>query len=330
MSRFVQVSRLGEADVLSIERRDRPMPATGEVLVCMRAIGLNRADVMLRNGQYIDKPALPALLGFEGVGTVQAVGADVTLFSVGDCVAVLPGFEVGRYGTYGDHALIPSAFVVKHPPSLSPIQGAALWMSSLVAYGGLVEAGELRPGATVAVTAASSSVGLAAIQIARLMGARVVATTLTRDKHEALQAVGADIVIATREDALHKQLLATVPEGIDVVFDAVAGPDVMTWAQALRPGGRIVLHGALSSDETPFPLKLAIRHSLILRGFVYTEVVRNAACLSRAQAFITEGVRVGALLPHVDRTFPLEEVAEAHRYLESGRQFGKVVMTTGN
>lgn len=326
MSRVVRFYELGGPDVLKIETRDIPAPEAGEVLVQVDAIGLNRADVMFRRGQYLEKAVLPSQLGFESVGRVMACGAGATRFRDGDKVSTLPGFDLSRYGVYADHIIIPEAHLLRHPDGLSDTEGAALWMACLTAYGGLMEAGGLRQGDWVLVSAATSSVGLAAIQIAKYAGASVVATSLTSAVHKTLLAMGADVVIATREEPLEEKLMASVGGRLNVAFDAVGGPDVVDIAEAMAPDGRLVIHGALSPESTPFPLKIALRKSLSFRGYVYTEVTSNPDTLARAHRFLSEGVAAGALRPRIDRIFSLDDVVKAHEYLESNQQFGKVVM----
>lgn len=327
MSRVVRFHELGGPDVLRLEQRAIPVPAAHEVLINVIAIGLNRADMMFRTGQYLEKAQPPCLLGFEAVGTVVALGTSVDGFAVGDMVGVLPGFELGKYGTYAEHALIPASHVFPQPAGLSPVEAAGLWMAYLTAYGGLVEAGRLKRDDWVVITAASSSVGLAAIQIARQVGARPIAVTLTGDKRDALLAAGAEAVISTSEERLPERLAALAPQGIQCAFDAVGGPQILDLAGAMARRGHIVVHGALSPEPTPYPLKIALRHSLTLRGYVYTEVTGDPIALERARGFIAEGISAGFLRPHVDKVFALGDVVAAHRYMESGQQFGKIVMT---
>lgn len=327
MSRVVLFHALGGPEVLRLEQRSVPVPAENEVLINVIAIGLNRADMMFRTGQYLEKAQPPCLLGFEAVGTVAARGMSVNGVGIGDMVGVLPGFELGRYGTYAEHALVPASHVLPQPTGLSPIEAAGLWMAYLTAYGGLVEAGNLKRGDRVIITAASSSVGLAAIQIALQVRARPIAVTLTGDKRDALLAAGAEAVISTSEERLPERLAALAPQGIQCVFDAVGGPQIVDLAGAMSRRGSIIVHGALSPEPTPFPLKLALRHSLTLRGYVYTEVTGDHIALERARDFIACGISAGFLRPHVDRVFALTDVVAAHRYLESGQQFGKIVMT---
>ena len=328
MSRVVRFHRLGGPEVLQIETRPVPEPGPDEVLIEVQAIGLNRADVMFRKGQYLEKATLPSPLGFEAAGTVVSRGRNARQFEVGDRVGTLPGFDLSRYGVYADHVAIPEAYVLRQPEGLSGVSAAALWMAYLTAYGGLLEAGRLRPDEWVLISAASSSVGLAAIQIAKQAGARPIATTLTSAKRDALLAAGAVDVIATQEESLGERLRDLTGGQLHCALDAVGGPQVVELAEAMAKGGRIVIHGALSPEATPFPLKLALRKSLSFRGYVYTEVTTDSHALARAQKFITKGVASGTLLPHIDSTFLLADIVEAHRHLESNQQFGKIVITT--
>ena len=327
MSRVVRFNRLGGPEILQIESRQIPEPGADEVLIEVQAIGLNRADVMFRRGNYLEKATFPSQLGFEAAGKVVSCGQQVTRFQPGDAVCTLPGFDLSRYGVYGDHAVVPQAHVLRQPQGLSNEEAAALWMGYLTAYGGLIEAGQLRSGDLVLISAATSSVGLAAIQLARQVGAIPIATTLGSEKREALLALGAEAVIATQEEPFGERLQQLTQGKLNCAFDAVGGPQVMDLAESMVSGGRIVIHGALSPESTPFPLKLAIKKSLMVRGYVYTEVTTNQQMLARAQAFIAEGIAAGMIRPYIDRTFTLDDVVEAHRYLESGQQFGKIVLS---
>jgi len=327
MSRVVRFYELGGPEVLKVEDRAIPHPEAGEIGIRVEAIGLNRADVMFRRGTYLERANLPSSLGMEAAGTVYAVGDQVSDIAVGDMVSLLPGLDLGRFGTYADHICVPSHAVVRLAQGASAVAGAAIWMAYVTAYGGLIRSGGLQAGQRIAITAASSSVGLAAIQVARQVGAEPIAVTLTSSKRQAILAAGALEVIATEEEALGGRLQEL--GGIHAAFDAVGGPQIEQLAEATHRGGTIVVHGALSPDPTPFPLRLALRKSLTLRGYVYTEIIGNPKALAEAQRFILDGMSSSQLVPHIDRTFKLENVVEAHRYLEKNTHFGKVVMTTG-
>lgn len=182
MSKVVTFNRTGGPEVLEIVDMEVPAPAAGEVQIRVQAIGLNRAEIMYRNGQYVIEPEFPARLGYEAAGVVQAVGENVEAFTTGDLVSVIPSFMFNEYGMYGELVNAPVHAVVKHPENLSFEEAAASWMMYVTAYGALVEYGNLQAGQNVVIRAASSSVGLAAIQIANMLGAKPIALTRTAEK----------------------------------------------------------------------------------------------------------------------------------------------------
>lgn len=326
--RIVRVHAIGGPDVLRIDRIPVLPPSPGEVGIQVHAIGLNRADVMFRRNTYIEKPVLPSRLGFEAVGTVTALGEGVEGFCIGQRVSVVPGAPLGAHGVCADWVNVPVARVISCPEGLSDVQAAALWMSYGTAYGALIEVCRIGKGQVVLITAANSTVGLAAIQIVRAVGAIPVCTVLTESLRRPVVEAGAEAVIVVESEDLAQGLAAAAPNGLDATFDAVGGPQVADIAEATRPRGTIVIHGALSNEPTPFPLKAALRKNLSLRGYYYTEVMDDPAALSRAQSFLSDGITAGAIAPRIDRTFMLDEIAEAHAYLESGQHFGKVVVLT--
>jgi NADPH:quinone reductase-like Zn-dependent oxidoreductase len=258
---------------------------------------------------------------------VEAVGEGVQGLAPGDAVSTIPAFSQNQYGMYGEVALAPASAVAKHPPSLSWQEAAAIWMQYATAYGALVQVAQLRAGDTVLIPAASSSVGLAAIQIANLVGAIPVALTRRRNKQQGLLGAGAAHVVATEaEDLVGRVNEITGGKGARVTFDPVAGPTLAKLAEAAAPGGIIIEYGALSSDVTPFPLFGAIAKSLTLRGYNLFEITGNPPQLEAAKKFIVEGLASGRLKPIIARVFPLDEIVEAHRFLESNQQFGKILV----
>lgn len=326
--RVIRLHAIGGPEVLRIDRLKVEPPAPGEVGIRVHAIGMNRADVMFRRNTYIEKPVLPSRLGFEAVGRVTALSTGVEGLRIGDRVNVVPGASLGRHGVCADWVNVPASRVVPCPEGLSDEQAAALWMSYGTPYGALIEVCGLSQGQRVLITAANTTVGLAAIQIARAAGAVPIGTVLTEDLRRPVLEAGAEAVIALESEDLAQGLARAAPEGIDAALDAVGGPQVVTIAEATCPRGTIVIHGALSNEPTPFPLKIALRKNLSLRGYYYTEVTDDPAALSRARQFLTEGIASGAIAPKIDRCFLLENIVQAHAYLESGQQFGKVVVMT--
>ncbi|NTC82450.1 zinc-dependent alcohol dehydrogenase family protein [Agrobacterium tumefaciens] len=328
MTRVVRFHEYGEPDVLQIDDIDVSAPANDEVQIAVKAIGLNRAEVMFRRHAYLQEAEFPSMLGYEASGTITAIGDAVTGFAEGDAVSVIPTLDMARWGTYGEVINVPGRHVVKHPENLSFEQAAASWMQYVTAWGALIEQAKLTTNEFVIVSAASSSVGVAAIQIGRSVGATVIATTRTGSKVEALIKAGAHHVIATEEDDLAARVTEiTKGKGARVVFDPIGGPAIAQLADCMAVGGILLEYGALSPDEGPFPQFAVLGKSLTLKGYLYTEIVSDDAILSRAKAFINDGLRSGSLNPLISRTFGFEDIREATRFLESNEQIGKIVVT---
>lgn len=327
MPRAVRFHHHGGPEVLRIETVDVPPPATGEVQIRVRALGLNRAEALLRRGTYIESATFPSGLGLEAAGVVEAVGGDVTSFAPGDIVSIVPPLSMVRWPAYAELATFPAELIVKHPPELGFETAAAVWMQYLTAYGALVDIAGLGPGDIVAITAASSSVGLAAIQIANRIGAVPVALTRTSIKRRALLDAGAAHVVASDEELIEARLLEIAgSNGVRVVFDAVGGPAFEPLTAAMSPGGMLIEYGGLSPEPTPFPLFNVLGKSLTLRGYLVHEIIRDPARLAKAKAFILDGLSDRTLKPIIARTFRFEEIVEAHHFLESNNQFGKIVV----
>ena len=328
MARVVRFHQTGGPEVLQIEDVAVPPPAEGEVQISIKALGLNRAESMFRRGQYLENPKLPARLGYEAAGPVAAIGPGVQGFKIGDAVSTIPSFSLNDYGLYGDLANAPVHAVTHHPKSLSWEEAAAVWMQYLTAYGALIDIGKLTKDDTILIPAASSSVGLAAIQIANKVGAVPVAMTRGQSKRKALLDAGAAHVIASEEQDLVKEVLRiTEGKGARVVFDPVGGPTVNKLLQATAQLGIVFLYGALSTEPTPLPLFDLLAKSATIRGFVMLEITSDPRRLERAKKFINEGLADGSFKPLIAKKFPLDQIVEAHRYLESNQQVGKVVVT---
>jgi NADPH:quinone reductase-like Zn-dependent oxidoreductase len=327
MPKIVRFHELGGPEVLKLEELPNPRPAKGEVRIRVEAIGLNRAEVMFRGGQYLEQPQLPSSLGYEAAGTVEEVGPDVAGLQPGDRVSSVPSFSMQKYFTYGEVALLPAHALAKYPAKLTPIEAASIWMQYLTAYG-LIEFGQMHQGNHVLITAAASSVGLAAIELANLVGAIPIATTRNPSKEEALRQAGARHVINTkRGDWVEQVRTITSGEGVDLVFDPVAGPEVERLAQTTRFMGTIFLYGALSSDPTPFPLFDAIGKSLIIRGYTLFSIVHSPERAERSKHWVYDQLENRKLKPIISRTFTLNQIVDAHRFMESNEQIGKIVVT---
>ncbi|MDJ1130690.1 zinc-dependent alcohol dehydrogenase family protein [Streptomyces iconiensis] len=325
MAKAVLFHELGGPEVLRLVDVPLGEPGDGQVRVRVDALGLNRAEAMFRRGQYYYQPALPSSrIGCEAAGVVEAVGAGVDGLTAGDPVSIFPGpFSMSVNGVYGDTAIVPARAVIRRQDFLDTIAGASVWTAFMTAYGPLIEVGKIRPGDPVLITAASSSVGIAAIQIANHLGAVPIATTRTSAKKDQLLALGAAHVLAMDEGDLAKRVHAlTEGRGVKVAFDAVAGADVSETARTVAPGGVLIIYGWLDQRPTPLPLM-----PLNIHVYGHVLVTGDDACLRRAEAFINAGLRSGSFTPVVDRVFELADIVEAHRYLESNTQVGKIVAT---
>ncbi len=329
MSRVIRFHETGGPEVLRVEDVEVPTPKKGEVRIAVKALGLNRAEAMFRSGQYLEQPKFPARLGYEAAGTVESLGEGVEGLQLGDAVSTIPAFPLNDYGVYGELALVPATAVAKHPSSLSWEEAASIWMQFATAYGALVEIGKLKKRDTVLIPAASSSVGLAAIQIVNRIGAKSVALTRTSEKRQALLDAGAAHVIATEEEDLVAAVMKlTRKKGARLVFDPVAGPTLAKLAAATRDHGIIFQYGALSTEPTPLPLIEVLGKSLTVRGYLLFEITSDPRKLEKAKQFIVEGLAAGDLKPMIAKTFSgLEQMVEAHRYMESNQQIGKIVVT---
>ncbi len=327
MSRIIRFHQTGSAEVLQFDDLPEPEPAADEVLIHVHALGLNRAEVLLRQGRYLEKPVLPSRIGYEASGVIVALGEGVQGFSVGEKVSTIPCFSQTKYGVYGEWALVPSRCLAKYPDNLSDEQAAAIWMQYLTAYGALIELGRLKENQFILITAASSSVGFAAIQIARQQGAKIIATTRGIAKKQALLDAGADFVIVTGQDNLVDEvMLATGGKGADIIFDAVAGPLLQQLARASAYEARIFIYGALSLETTPFPLQQALKKGLTVQAYTMFQVTDNDERFSRGKQYIYKGLKEGSLSPVVDKVFKFDQMVAAHQYMESNEQRGKIVV----
>ena len=298
MSKVIRVYRHGGPEELRTEDLEIGEPGAGEARLRVEAIGLNRSEAAFRAGSYPVTPKFPTLIGYEGAGIIEALGPGVEGFRIGERVCVLPNFRLGEYGIYGERAVVPVRSLLAPPPGLSTVE------------------------------AASSSVGLAAIQLANWSGAVPIAITRTSAKSAALKEHGAAHVIASDEtDLVTAVHHVTGGKGARIVFDPVGGPDVEKLAQAAAEEGIIIIYGGLSGEATPYPHWPAALKGLSLRGWVSSSIWNRPERFARYRTLILQGLALGHLKPVIARTFPLSQIVEAHRYLESNQQVGKIVVT---
>ena len=328
MSRVVEFAEAGAPEVLRFKHIDVPEAGPGQVRIRVKAIGLNRAESMWRHNQYIEPVKFPARLGYEAAGTVDSVGKDVSAVAVGDEVNVIPSFSMNQYGMYGEVVLAPIHAVVKQPKDLSSVEAASIWMMFVTAYSALIQDAKIVSQDTVVIPGASSSVGLAAIQITNSVGAKSIALTRTSAKRKHLIGAGAKYVIATEEEDLVKAINEiTAGQGARVVFDPVGGPTLSKLIKVLSFQGILYIYGALSDQVTPVPPLDLIAKMLTIKGHNIGLTSGDPVFQKRAVDFVIHGLEKGTLKPVIDRVFPFDQIVEAHRYLEASGQIGKIVVT---
>ena len=334
-ARTVRFGRLGGPEVLQIEDLPIVEPKSGEVRIRVQAIGLNRAEIMFRTGQYLEQPKFPSRIGLEAAGIVEAIGAGVTKVRIGDKVSVATGQSIAKYGTYGETAIVPASSAISYPDNLTPEEAASVWVQYLTAYFAFVDLAKIQPGQSVLITAATGGAGLGAIEVARLLGAVAIATTRSASKLQALLDLRADHVIVTSKEDLGSRVKEiTGGRGADLIFDPIAGDTLPTLAEAVAWGGQIILYGALGGTNVPYPLFAAFARNFTLRSYVVYSFCgletlglrRNEEAFARAVQFINENLASGKLQPVIAKIFPLSEIQEAHRYMESNQQLGKIVI----
>ena len=308
----------GDADALHAVKLPRPVPKAGEVLIRVRAAGVNRPDILQRNGGYPPPPGAPETLGLEVAGEI-VVGSG--RWHVGDRVCALLGG-----GGYAEYAVADARHVLPIPKGLDFIQAAALPETVFTVYANVFEHGALQPGQRLLVHGATSGIGVAAIQMAKAFGAQVIATARGADKAAQARNLGADIAVDTLTENFGA--IARVAGGIDVALDMVGAPFFDATLDALKMDGRIVYIAALGGPMLQVPIGAVMRKRAVITGSTLRprsagEKARLAEAVERDVWPWVAGGRVKAV---VDQTFPLEQAGQAHAYLEDGKLTGKVVL----
>src|SRR5262245_47765913 len=333
------ITEHGPPEVLRVQERPDPQPGPGEVLVRVRAAGINFADLLARTGLYADAPKPPCVVGYEFAGDVESLGPGVEGVAVGD--RVMGG---SRFGGYAELVTTLAGSVVPLPDDWSYEQGAALPVVYGTAYAALVRYGSLRPGERVLLQAAAGGVGIAATQIAKHVGAEVFGTA-SASKHEAIRGFGVDHPIDYRSVDFVKEVrrIAGTEKPLDLVLDGVGGASFKKGWSLLRPGGRLVCIGAsaVQSDErrsrpralatlarmTPFHPVPLMSDSKALIGLNMLRLWDDKGSLAEFVEPLQELTVAGVIEPVVAASFPLEEGPDAHRFVHERRNVGKVVLT---
>lgn len=311
----------GPAEALTIIERPDPEPGPGQIRIRVRAAGVNRPDLLQREGRYPPPPGASDILGLEAAGEIDAVGPRVDRWRSGDPVCALLGG-----GGYAEYAVVDARHALPLPAELDFLQAAALPETVCTVFANVFEAGGLQPGETLLVHGATSGIGTTAIQMAKAAGARVIATSRGADKAAAAQALGADLSLDAAADDMAAEIAAF--GGADVVLDMVGAAYARLNQEALRPMGRWVVIATLSGSRAEIDLARLMMKRLVLtgstlRGRPADEKARLVAAVEdRAWPWIA----AGAVRPPIEAVFPLEQAAAAHLRLEAGGHVGKMVL----
>lgn len=333
----VVIPAYGDFDVFVVEEREEPQPKQGEVLIRAKSSGVNFADIMARMGVYPDAPKPPMVIGYEVAGDVEKVGEGVKNFKEGDKV-----FTLTMFGGYAEKVAAPAEMVRHIPPGFDYETASAVPVNYLTAYHSLIYMGNLKTFETVLIHSAGGGVGTAGVQIARWVGAKIIATA-SAAKREYLKELGVDYFINyLEEDFSAKVLELTHGKGVDVILDSLGAEQLMRNYRCLAPAGRLITFGMFSIvkgdrkdiskamrevlKEGKFhPLRLFNDNKAII-GVNLNHLATRKDIISYEMDKIIELMKEGYVRPHVDKIFPLEQAGKAHRYIQERKNKGKVVL----
>lgn len=314
----------GEAAVLQSRRVPVPDPATGELLVRVAAAGVNRADVLQREGKYPIPPGANPTLGLEVSGTVVAIGDDVAAFGIGDTVCALT-----NGGGYAEYCVVPAGQALPIPAGLSRIEAAAIPETYFTVWANLFQIARAAAGDTVLVHGGSSGIGSTAIMLCKELGVSVVATAGSEQKCAAVRELGADAINYHESDFVQATLELTNGRGVDIILDIVGGPYFARNLEALAHGGRLLLVGSMQGPVAErIDLRPIMQKRLVVTGSALRprSVTEKATIAEGLFANVWPALAAGRCRPIVQDVFALERAADAHRAMESGAHIGKLVL----
>jgi len=324
--RAIVVTEPGGPEVLAVEQVPDPAPAPAEVVIEIAAAGVNRADIMQRQGLYPPPPGAPPYPGLECSGRIAALGSEVTDWQVGDDVcALLAG------GGYAEQVAVPAGQVLPLPPGIGVVDAAALPEAACTVYANVFMQAALAPGETFLVHGGSSGIGTMAIQLGHALGARVACTAGSPAKLERCRELGADLAISYRdEDFVEAIDQFTDGRGADVILDIVGAAYLAQNVRALATGGRLIVIGMQggTTGELNLAELLAKRASIFAASLRARPAGEKAAVVSATQANVWPLIGSGKVVPVIDQILPLEQAAQAHRLLDASQHIGKILLAT--
>lgn len=315
------IQQPGGPEVLRLEPQPKPQPAAHEVLIRVRAAGVNRPDVLMRQGKYAGSGDVSGLVpGLEIAGTIEACGADVTRWYPGDAVcALLPA------GGYAEYAAVDARHCLLVPSGLSMTEAAALPETIFTVWHNVFQRGNLQPGETLLVHGGSSGIGTTAIQLAKALGSRVAITAGDEAKCEACRRLGADRAINYKTQDFETELQA---EGADVILDMIGGDYIAKNLRLLHDDGRLVFVNAMQGGQGEFNALDVMRRRLSITGSTLRPRSADfkAALAAAVEQHVWPLIAAGKFRPVIYQTFPLADAAAAHELMESSAHIGKIVL----
>ncbi|ALI98377.1 NAD(P)H-quinone oxidoreductase [Rufibacter tibetensis] len=317
----VVITESGAPEVLQIQEREVPTPASHQILVRVHAAGINRPDVAQRKGHYPPPAGAPVdVPGLEIAGTIEACGDHVERWKKGDAIcALLPG------GGYAEFAVVDARHCLPVPKGWSFEEAASLPETVFTVWHNVFQRGQLQPGETFLVHGGSSGIGITAIQLAKTWGARVFATAGTDEKCQACEELGADQCINHKTQAFEEELKA---EGVDVILDMVGGVYIPKNLNLLKPDGRLVFINAMQGAQGKFDVRQVMQKRLTITGSTLRprDAEFKAALTAAIEQHVWPLLEAGEFKPVLYKVFPLEEAAQAHALMESSEHIGKIVL----
>jgi putative PIG3 family NAD(P)H quinone oxidoreductase len=315
----------GDETVLTLTERPIPKPGPGEVLIEVTAAGVNRGDILQRKGLYPAPPGASDIPGLEVAGRIVAVGSGVSEPTPG---AVVCALVTG--GGYAEYCLAPARLCLPVPSNLTLIQAAGLPEALFTVWANVFELGRLRSGETLLVQGGTSGIGITAIQLARMIGARVLATAGSPEKCGACEKLGAEAIPYREVDFAERVKSLTQGDGVNMILDIIGGPYLSRHLAILAPQGRLVLIAVQGGAKTEINLApLLLKRLTIMGSTLRSRPLEEKSRLARAiRSRIWPRIESGEFRPVIDSTFPLSEAWRAHAHMQSCRHIGKLILTT--
>ena len=339
-NRIVRFNKFGSPEVLQIFEEKLKIPNHDEVRIRIKAFGVNQGEVMYREGRYVSKPNFPSRLGSEGSGIIDLIGNNNKQYKIGDEVTIIPFISwdkhgnwtsdsSNKYGTYGDTAIVPDWTIAKKIPHQSYEESSAIWAQYLTAWGGLVYNSNIEKRKCCIFTGASSSAAIGGMQIVKSFGLKAYAISRTLAKKENLLNVGYDEVLSLTDPKLEENIMdLTNGIGFDLAYDCVGGEYFIHLLNTAKPQALIINYGNLNLNFSKMKTSPLLSKRLNIRFHSVFDTMRFQNQREEGIEWINKKMEEGILKPIISKVFKLENIVEAHKYLEEASHVGKVIVIT--